>query len=240
MGGSRGVAQPGSAPALGAGGRQFKSARPDHSSFFALCEVLMNRWSILVILACIMFLFCIENAAGQSGQESIDYGCQGNCDAFPNFPNRDFGDERGVPGWKPMLSDIGDTGCQRVWQDGEQLVKLVDVLQHAQEAESQETRYRDVNKSAVEIEKLAKDLQQQAHFLTFATADFVKKHTDRHSGLGDQVQRLVSITAELKKYMDETGERADRRYVTDMGATIEAVARQIRKETRRTPSRSSP
>jgi hypothetical protein len=29
---SRGVAQPGSAPALGAGGRQFKSDRPDHTS----------------------------------------------------------------------------------------------------------------------------------------------------------------------------------------------------------------
>ena len=27
---SRGVAQPGSAPALGAGGRRFKSSRPDH------------------------------------------------------------------------------------------------------------------------------------------------------------------------------------------------------------------
>jgi hypothetical protein len=27
----RGVAQPGSAPALGAGGRQFKSDRPDHN-----------------------------------------------------------------------------------------------------------------------------------------------------------------------------------------------------------------
>src|SRR5258708_5361299 len=27
----RGVAQPGSAPALGAGGRQFESGRPDHS-----------------------------------------------------------------------------------------------------------------------------------------------------------------------------------------------------------------
>src|SRR5262249_52061789 len=27
----RGVAQPGSAPALGAGGRRFKSSRPDHS-----------------------------------------------------------------------------------------------------------------------------------------------------------------------------------------------------------------
>ena len=30
---SRGVAQPGSAPALGAGGRQFKSDRPDHLTF---------------------------------------------------------------------------------------------------------------------------------------------------------------------------------------------------------------
>ena len=29
---SRGVAQPGSAPALGAGGRRFKSSRPDQSS----------------------------------------------------------------------------------------------------------------------------------------------------------------------------------------------------------------
>jgi hypothetical protein len=29
----RGVAQPGSAPALGAGGPRFKSARPDHVSF---------------------------------------------------------------------------------------------------------------------------------------------------------------------------------------------------------------
>ena len=29
---SRGVAQPGSAPALGAGGRRFESGRPDHSS----------------------------------------------------------------------------------------------------------------------------------------------------------------------------------------------------------------
>jgi hypothetical protein len=29
---SRGVAQPGSAPALGAGGPRFKSARPDQSS----------------------------------------------------------------------------------------------------------------------------------------------------------------------------------------------------------------
>jgi hypothetical protein len=28
---SRGVAQPGSAPALGAGGREFESRRPDHS-----------------------------------------------------------------------------------------------------------------------------------------------------------------------------------------------------------------
>ena len=28
----RGVAQPGSAPALGAGGRRFKSSRPDHST----------------------------------------------------------------------------------------------------------------------------------------------------------------------------------------------------------------
>src|SRR6202022_3173923 len=34
----RGVAQPGSAPALGAGGQEFKSPRPDHSSKFSISE----------------------------------------------------------------------------------------------------------------------------------------------------------------------------------------------------------
>src|SRR5579872_4506691 len=38
----RGVAQPGSAPALGAGGPRFKSGRPDHSSFLALRKIRSN------------------------------------------------------------------------------------------------------------------------------------------------------------------------------------------------------
>src|SRR5689334_8655928 len=33
---SRGVAQPGSAPALGAGGRRFESSRPDQMRFFEM------------------------------------------------------------------------------------------------------------------------------------------------------------------------------------------------------------
>ena len=37
---SRGVAQPGSAPALGAGGREFESRRPDH---FCLVFQLLRR-----------------------------------------------------------------------------------------------------------------------------------------------------------------------------------------------------
>src|SRR5271165_546875 len=37
---SRGVAQPGSAPALGAGGPRFKSARPDQQFFVPSCRSL--------------------------------------------------------------------------------------------------------------------------------------------------------------------------------------------------------
>jgi hypothetical protein len=38
----RGVAQPGSAPALGAGGHRFKSCRPDQISLFASCSYLLD------------------------------------------------------------------------------------------------------------------------------------------------------------------------------------------------------
>jgi hypothetical protein len=44
----RGVAQPGSAPALGAGGPRFKSARPDH---FPLGSLLWRRESPIVKVA---------------------------------------------------------------------------------------------------------------------------------------------------------------------------------------------
>src|ERR671916_2170849 len=38
----RGVAQPGSAPALGAGGRRFKSSRPDHRSLNCGCSSMVE------------------------------------------------------------------------------------------------------------------------------------------------------------------------------------------------------
>jgi hypothetical protein len=40
----RGVAQPGSAPAWGAGGRQFKSGRPDHQADFIAGSALKAAW----------------------------------------------------------------------------------------------------------------------------------------------------------------------------------------------------
>jgi hypothetical protein len=43
---SRGVAQPGSAPALGAGGRWFESSRPDHS-FEGICSKNIEGWQLL-------------------------------------------------------------------------------------------------------------------------------------------------------------------------------------------------
>ena len=39
----RGVAQPGSAPAWGAGGREFKSRRPDHLSKRKIKGLLLTR-----------------------------------------------------------------------------------------------------------------------------------------------------------------------------------------------------
>src|SRR5208337_610093 len=44
---SRGVAQPGSAPALGAGGPRFKSARPDQFSFPSLNLTLADQGPLL-------------------------------------------------------------------------------------------------------------------------------------------------------------------------------------------------
>ena len=41
---SRGVAQPGSAPALGAGGRRFKSYRPDQSNFSQAGPFANSQW----------------------------------------------------------------------------------------------------------------------------------------------------------------------------------------------------
>jgi hypothetical protein len=42
--GKRGVAQPGSAPEWGSGGRRFKSSLPDHSSHdFLTCEAIVDQ-----------------------------------------------------------------------------------------------------------------------------------------------------------------------------------------------------
>ena len=45
---SRGVAQPGSAPAWGAGGRRFKSVRPDHSpNGLGIPDMLHHEFTIV-------------------------------------------------------------------------------------------------------------------------------------------------------------------------------------------------